>query len=227
LSGSRFRLLLIWALIVAAGCSRHDAAWEQAKTIDTPDAYADYQEQHPRSRYSTEARLRREALLAERDWSSAKQANTRESYQRYLEKHPEGLWVKLAQARVAQLETVAAPGDAADEPAATPELAVALAEPAAAAAVGSASLEAPAAAPPATQVFVQLGAFSSQAAAERAWTNAKRSVAALASLSPTIARSSRSSSLYLLRVGVADLAAARELCAAAARVGQACIVDPS
>jgi cell division protein FtsN len=219
--------LSMLVVVVVSGCSRHDAAWEQAKTIDTADAYADYQEQHPRSRYSTAARLRREALLAERDWSSAKQANTTESYQRYIEKHPEGLWVQLAQARVAQLEAVAAPVDVAEEPAATLELAVAPAEPSAAATVGSASLDAPAAAPPATQVFVQLGAFSSQAAAERAWGNATRSVAALASLQPTIARSSRSSSLYLLRVGVADLAAARELCAAAARAGQACIVDPS
>jgi len=83
-------VLLLCAVLVA--CARPDAAWEEARRLDTPDGYASYQERHPRSPHATEARVRREALLAERDWSVARNADTVEAYGEYLEKHPEGLW---------------------------------------------------------------------------------------------------------------------------------------
>ena len=82
--------------VAAASCARPDAAWEEARRLDTPDGYASYQERHPRSSHAAEARTRREALLAERDWSVARNADTVDAYSEYLQKHPEGLWAGKA-----------------------------------------------------------------------------------------------------------------------------------
>lgn len=212
----------VWAapilvVFLLMGCGRGDPAWEQAKTVDTPDAYAEYQERHPRSPHSAAARERREALLAERDWSTAKQTHTVESYQRYIEQHPEGLWVGLAKERIVVLARSV-------EPSVEPSIEPSIELPVEPSVAQDLPLQPAVVAP---QIFVQLGAFSSQQAAERAWRNAEQKVGALAELEPSIVRSAGGSRLYLLRVGLTDTAAARDLCAAAARVGQACIVDPS
>jgi SPOR domain len=79
--------LAVCATLVLVACARPDAAWEEARRLDTPDGYASYQERHPRSPHAAEART----------------ADTVDSYRDYLAKHPEGLWAGKAKERVAAL----------------------------------------------------------------------------------------------------------------------------
>ena len=179
--------LLVCGWTVA--CARPDAAWEEARRLDTPDGYASYQERHPRSPHAAEARTRREALLAERDWSVARNADTLDAYREYLEKHPEGLWAGKAKERVDALsvDTTApstpivapssaetAPTSTALEPAAVESPPVAAAAAAAAPAPTTPAAVVPAKTtplPPTPKVYVQLGAFSSAEGAKRPGVN--------------------------------------------------------
>ena len=200
--------------VAAASCARPDAAWEEARRLDTPDGYASYQERHPRSSHAAEARTRREALLAERDWSVARNADTVDAYREYLEKHPEGLWAGKAKERVAAL-TVA--------PTALPEPPVASTV-APAPAVSSAPTKTTP--PPAPKVFVQFGAFSSAEGAQKAWRELQSRHVALRDLQPVYRRSGKGATgLHLLKAGVATRADAEKLCRTLQAAGQACLIS--
>ncbi len=208
--------------VVAASCARPDAAWEEARRLDTPDGYASYQERHPRSPHAAEARTRREALLAERDWSVARNADTVDAYSEYLKKHPEGLWAGKAKERVAALtvapsiERVPAPTDSSEPPVA------------AAVAPASVVLAAPAKAtpPPAPKVFVQFGAFSSAEGAQKAWRELQSRHVSLRDLQPVYRRSGKGATgLHLLKAGVATRADAEKLCRTLQAAGQACLIS--
>ena len=210
--------------VVAASCARPDAAWEEARRLDTPDGYASYQERHPRSSHAAEARTRREALLAERDWSVARNADTVDAYSEYLKKHPEGLWAGKAKERVAAL-TVAPSIE--PVPAPTP---TASSEPPVAAPVAPAPvvLAAPAKVTPpsAPKVFVQFGAFSSAEGAQKGWSELQSRHAALRTLQPVYRRSGKGATgLHLLKAGVATRADAEKLCRTLQAAGQACLIS--
>ena len=225
-------VLLLCAVHVA--CARPDAAWEEARRLDTPDGYASYQERHPRSPHATEARVRREALLAERDWSVARNADTLDAYREYLEKHPEGLWAGKAKERVTALtatpsveqatlqdsaEKVAAP------PAATPAP-TAPSEPIVASTPVAPAAPAKITPPPAPKVLVQFGAFSSAEGARKAWRELQSRHAALRDLQPVYQRSGKDASgLHLLKAGVATPTDAEQLCRALQAAGQACLIS--
>lgn len=225
-------VLLLCAVLVA--CARPDAAWEEARRLDTPDGYASYQERHPRSPHATEARVRREALLAERDWSVARNADTLEAYREYLEKHPEGLWAGKAKERVTALTTTpsveqATIQDSAEKvaapPAATPAP-TAPSEPI----VASTPVAPPAPAKitpsPAPKVLVQFGAFSSAEGAQKAWRELQSRHAALRDLQPVYRRSGKGATgLHLLKAGVATRADAEKLCRTLQAAGQACLIS--
>jgi len=225
--------IVVCATLLFAACARPDAAWEEARRLDTPDGYASYQERHPRSAHATEARVRREALLAERDWSVARNADTVEAYGEYLEKHPEGLWAGKAKARVTALsetpaaEVVAAPVESIpvppleSAPVAPAAVAQSVAEPAAAP-VAQKTPEPP----PAPKVFVQLGAFSSAEGAQKAWRELQSRHAVLRDLQPAYRRSGKGATgLHLLKAGVATRADAEKLCRTLQAAGQACLIS--
>lgn len=230
---SRIRLLSLWSLLALSACARSDSAWEEARRLDTPDGYASYQERHPRSAHATEARVRREALLAERDWSVARNADTVEAYGEYLQKHPEGLWAGKAKARVTALsatpaaEVVAAPAEEAPAPAreAPPAQPVAVAQSVAEPAAAPVVQKTPA--PPSVpKVFVQLGAFSSAEGAQKAWRELQSRHAALRELQPVYRRSGKGQTgLHLLKAGVATRADAEKLCRTLQAAGQACLIS--
>lgn len=233
---------LITIVIVSLGlvaCARKDAAWEEARQLDTPDGYASYQERYPRSAYADEARIRREALIAERDWSVARNADTLEAYREYLDKHPEGLWAGRAKERVAALSTAPvapAPAETAS-PSATPVAVTSptptvtpegpkskvISDPA------TPVVTAPPAAPVVTaapKIYVQLGAFSTAEAAQKAWRQLQARHAALRALQPVYRRSrSGSTGLHLLKAGVASQADAEALCRQLQAAGQACLIS--
>jgi len=227
------RLLSLWFLLALSACARSDSAWEEARQLDTPDGYASYQERHPRSAHATEARVRREALLAERDWSVARNADTVEAYGEYLEKHPEGLWAGKAKARVTALSTTpaaavdAAPVEATPAPPAeaTPASPAAVAQSVAEPAAAPAAQKTPEP-PPAPKVFVQLGAFSSAEGAQKAWRELQSRHAALRDLQPAYRRSGKGATgLHLLKAGVATRADAEKLCRTLQAAGQACLIS--
>lgn len=210
--------------LVLAACARSDAAWDEARRLDTPDGYASYQERHPRSPHAAEARTRREALLAERDWSVARNADTVDAYSEYLKKYPEGLWAGKAKERVAAL-TVAPSIE--PVPAPTP---TASSEPPVAAPVAPAPvvLAAPAKVTPpsAPKVFVQFGAFSSAEGAQKGWSELQSRHAALRTLQPVYRRSGKGATgLHLLKAGVATRADAEKLCRTLQAAGQACLIS--
>ncbi len=233
---------------LTAACTRPDAAWDEARQLDTPDGYASYQERHPRSPHATEARTRREALLAERDWSVARNADTIDAYREYLEKHPEGLWAGKAKERVNALsaDTTApsapnvTPSSAETAPtaAALESLEPEAAEPAPAAAVAAVTAAPaptiPAAVVPAKttptpstpKVYVQFGAFSSAEGAQKAWRELQSRHAALRELQPVYRRSGKGATgLHLLKAGVATRADAEKLCRTMQAAGQACLIS--
>lgn len=228
---------VVCATLLFAACARPDAAWEEARRLDTPDGYASYQERHPRSAHATEARVRREALLAERDWSVARNVDTVEAYGEYLQKHPEGLWAGKAKARVTALaatpaaEVVAAPAEEAPVPAREAPPAQPVAQPAAVAQSVVEPAAAPVAqktpAPPsAPKVFVQLGAFSSAEGAQKAWRELQSRHAALRELQPVYRRSGEGQTgLHLLKAGIATRADAEKLCRTLQAAGQACLIS--
>ena len=235
------RLLSLWFLLALSACARSDSAWEEARQLDTPDGYASYQERHPRSAHATEARVRREALLAERDWSVARNTDTVEAYGEYLEKHPEGLWAGKAKARVTTFSATPAAGvDAAPveatpaPPAESTPASPAEATPASPAAVAQSVADAaavPAAQktpepPPAPKVFVQLGAFSSAEGAQKAWRELQSRHAVLRDLQPAYRRSGKGATgLHLLKAGVTTRADAEKLCRTLQAAGQACLIS--
>ena len=197
--------------VAAASCARPDAAWEEARRLDTPDGYASYQERHPRSSHAAEARTRREALLAERDWSVARNADTVDAYSEYLQKHPEGLWAGKAKQRVTAMT-------------ATPSVEPTMGEDSTEeAVVPSAEVAVP---PPAPKVFVQFGAFSSAEGAQKAWRELQSRHVALRDLQPVYRRSGKGATgLHLLKAGVATRADAEKLCRTLQAAGQACLIS--
>lgn len=225
---------VLWCASLAlsiAACARPDAAWEEARRLDTPDGYASYQERHPRSSHAAEARTRREALLAERDWSVARNLDTSEGYREYLEKHPEGLWAGKAKERVNafSLETspvvTAAPVEAVPVEAAPLEAAPVEAAPAPIIPAATAPAKTPPS-PPAPKIYVQLGAFSSAEGAQKAWRELQSRHAALRELQPVYRRSGKGDTgLHLLRAGVATRADAEKLCRTLQAAGQACLIS--
>ena len=208
--------------LLLTACARSDAAWDEARRLDTPDGYASYQERHPRSPHAAEARTRREALLAERDWSVARNADTVDAYSEYLKKHPEGLWAGKAKERVGALtvppsiEPVPAPTDSSEPPVA------------AAVAPAPVVLAAPAKVtpPPTPKVFVQFGAFSSAEGAQKAWRELQSRHVSLRDLQPVYRRSGKGATgLHLLKAGVATRADAEKLCRTLQAAGQACLIS--
>jgi hypothetical protein len=211
---SRNFAVAVFVCSLTAACARPDAAWEEARRLDTPDGYASYQERHPRSPHAAEARTRREALLAERDWSVARNADTVDAYREYVEKHPEGLWAGKAKERVAAL-TVA--------PTALPEPPVASTVAPAPAVTAAPAKAVP---PPAPKVFVQFGAFSSAEGAQKAWRELQSRHVELRDLQPVYRRSGKGATgLHLLKAGVATRADAEKLCRTLQAAGQACLIS--
>lgn len=214
-------VLSLCAVLVA--CARPDAAWEEARRLDTPDGYASYQERHPRSPHATEARVRREALLAERDWSVARNADTVEAYGEYLEKHPEGLWAGRAKERIASIaQPQVIENDAADPAAPTSP------EPSTTTTPAIETPEKLSDSPVATvpEIYVQLGAFSTAEGAKKAWRELQVKHASLRGLQPVYRRSgSGAGGLHLLKAGVTTRASAEALCRELQAAGQACLIS--
>jgi cell division septation protein DedD len=203
--------------------------WERADHAGTMEAYRGFLAQHATGRWSEEARIRIEAFSLG-------------SAPRTPRPTPEQVAEAQANRGVRALRLATAPSDAAsvvpvpasDSPApATPVGATAAPGEAAQPAPGDAAQPAPAAADhrvdrsavPAPGYGVQLGAFGSEAVADREWQRLQgRFGAELGGLSPRIViASTAAGQLYRLQAPAAGEAQARAICDSLKEKDQACV----
>ncbi|MEY4848129.1 MAG: hypothetical protein RLZZ36_1242 [Pseudomonadota bacterium] len=219
-------LLGTFFAVALLGCSTRDDGWEEAVKTDTPDAYDSYLQKHPRSQRAAEARVRRDALVDQRDWLVARRTNSIDGYSAYLAAHADGVWSELATRRREALLKLQAPVDSPSTPPAAP----APLDDAASASVPTLPTEAsaPASVPVRADYVIQLGAFSSNAAARQSWQRMQRSFVELQGFEPRIdSRPVKGSSLYRLRLVLASKEQGDLLCAALKRGGAECVPSSS
>jgi cell division septation protein DedD len=238
---------------LAAGCSREQQDWRSAEAADTSEAYGRFVEQHPASELATQARARLAQLAEERDWTQAGILASADAYRAFLAQHPSGKWSEEARIRIEafalgsaprlapptrvqpggapqgpsgvralQLATATAPPTV-HEAAAVPKVAQLIrAEPAEPAPERDRST---AAGTRGNSYGVQLGAFGSEASADREWRRLQgRFGAQLGGLSPRIvAASDTSGQLYRLQAPAAGEAQARALCDSLRERSQPCV----
>jgi len=239
-------LFLVWGLAMAgvAACGREQQDWRSAESADSSEAWARFLEQHPDSELAPQARTRIAQLAEQRDWQRADAAGTSDAYREFLAQHPRGVHSEQARIRIEGFSLGSAPRTAPQTPdeaalarAASGVKAFRLATapggagsaPAAGAvgAVGAAgSSSSDSARSPGGSYGVQLGAFGSQASADREWQRLQgRFASQLGGLSPQIVTSGTRTGqpLYRLQVAAAGEAQARALCDSLRDQAQACV----
>jgi hypothetical protein len=207
----RALLPVLWISMLAllAGCSRETDAWRAAQAADTVAAYQQFVRDHPASAHAVAADARAAQLAEDEDWRRAQEQDTLQAYQIFLSQHPDSRWAQEARVRV---ETITlGSGAPVVEPAPDPAPAAIPVLPA----------------PPAGAIHgVQLGAFTSEAAARGQWTAmAGRHAAQLKDRSPRVTSvTTATGTLYRLQTPTRDEAEARALCGALSAAGQDCVV---
>jgi hypothetical protein len=224
---------LVTSLALVA-CSGEGRDWRSAEAADTVESYDHFIERHPESEHAEQARARLAQLGEDRDWQRATGTDTAAAYREFLVQHPNGKWAGEARIRVENfaLTTAPAPNDTPTpavsrvqplEPAAQPDSPAVTAATAPAPARAASSSPAPASG---SEFGVQLGAFSSDAAAQAEWQNLQaRHPAQLRSLKPQVRRAaSASGTVFRLQAAVGAEARARGICSALAQASQPCVV---
>jgi hypothetical protein len=180
-----------------AACSGERRDWRSAEAADTVEAYDQFIERHPESELAEQARARLAQLTEEREWQRASTANTPASYRAFLAQHPNGKWAGEARIRLESFSL-----GATAEPVPQADLAV-------------------------EGFGIQLGAFSTEAAAHAEWEKLQaRHAMELGSLIPQVARaaSPAGATVYRLQASVGAEADARGICAALSQASQPCVV---
>ena len=235
-------VLSLSCLLMLAGCSRENDDWRAAQAADTVAAYQQFIREHPASAHAAEADARAAQLVEDEDWRRAQEQDTLQAYQLFVSQHADSRWAQEARTRV---ETITL-GSSANEPATAaapveqPQVAPAqVSPPPRAAAPSPAPAPAPRAAPPAAAPApgataarpgrlawgIQLGAFTSDAAAQTQWKALAGRHASLKSRSPFVESATTASGrLFRLQSATKDEAEARELCRTLSAAGQACVV---
>ncbi len=232
--------------VALAACSGEQQDWRSAEAADTTEAYARFLEQHPGSELARQARARLDQLAEERDWQRTLGDGSLEAYREFVTRYPGGRYSQEARIRIESAalgsipriapqspEAQAAPpsgvkllqlATAARTPPAASPLPAATSAPAAGA-LAESSATAPLGSPMATGYAVQLGAFGSQAGADREWQRLQsRFAAQLAGLTPTVVAADTSAGeLYRLQVAAAGEAQARALCDSLKQQSQSCV----
>ena len=221
-------LVLLTAVTLGlAGCSHVADDWKAAQAADTTEAYQDFLRQHPDSEFGVPAQERIKQLAEDRDWQQASKTDTLDAYQQFVATHADGKWAQEARVRIENFQLTASgsnpsaapPGPAAAGPSLPASTPAAPAKPAAKPVVASK-------AKPAAGHLVQLGAFSSKAHAEAAWSKiSSRFAAQLKSLQPhyAVVQKSRSQPVVRLQLALDSAEHARALCASLKKGSQPCI----
>ncbi len=185
------------AALMLVACSGERRDWRSAEAADTLEAYDRFILRHPESERAEQARARLAQLAQEREWQRASTAHTPAAYRAFLAQHPNGKWAGEARIRLESFALGAPPED----------------------------LPPPVA--PAAGFGIQLGAFSTEAAAHAEWEKLRsRHASELRSLKPQVthAASAAGATVYRLQADVGAEADARGICAALAQALQPCVV---
>ena len=237
--------MVLGALALAGCSSRESADWKSATAADTPKAYQQFLQQHPKSANALQAQARLQQIADDRDWQAAAAADTRDAYEQFVGQHADSKWAQEARIRIENFaQSGAAGGKAAPAPAvtATPSDTLPAAKPAtipppakvATAKPSPANSAAPRHAVTASSQaasgsehghFAQLGAFRTRARAESEWkTLSAKYPAELKSLKPHyIEVKAKGATVYKLRVGMSSVTEARGLCAKLKKHAQVCV----
>jgi len=231
--------VLTAALLAVAACSAEQQDWRAAEAAGTSEAYQQFLEQHPDSELAGKARERVADFLEERDWSQASRTGTADAYRGFLAAHPGGRWAQEARIRIESYALGSiphlapqAPGQTASRAAGVNILRLASAPPANPPAAATAAAPAAAfAAGPTTgasaggRYAVQLGAFGSEASADREWQRLQsRFGTQLSGLSPQVVPAGTSTGqLYRLQAPAAGEAQARAICDSLKAQSQPCV----
>jgi hypothetical protein len=231
------------------GCSGEQQDWRSAEAADTTEGYARFIEQHPDGELATQARGRLHQLAEERDWQRTTSDGTLEAYRGFLTNYPSGRYSQEARIRIesAALGSLARIAPQTPDAQAAPPSGVKLLKLAIAGQSRPAASPAPQAGlaqpgepaqpaqplqamqPPPTldpgSYAVQLGAFGTQASADREWQRLQsRFAAQLAGLTPrVVAADTSSGELYRLQVAAAGERQARALCDSLRQQSQSCV----
>lgn len=207
------------ACLSIGACSREQQDWRAAEAADSVESYGDFLQRHPDSELVAAARTRVAQLTEEREWQQAGSADTADAYRQFLAHHPNGKWAQEARIRIQNfaLSGLAAQGEPASAPVSTP-----IAVPVAATTTAPATASS---APSAEGYGVQLGAFTSETAANAAWEQLRGKFSnPLQGLSPhVVVANTTSGTLYRLQAQVADEAQARAVCDMLRKESQACV----
>ncbi len=80
------------------------SAWDQAKALNTAQAYANYIALWPEGTFSEEARRRARQIREENLWTWASRQNKIVAFEQYLSQYPEGYYSREAYEQIATLE---------------------------------------------------------------------------------------------------------------------------
>ncbi|HEY5102963.1 MAG TPA: SPOR domain-containing protein [Steroidobacteraceae bacterium] len=214
--------LSVAMLVLMSGCSHESRDWQAAQSANTIEAYEAFVTEHPKSAHLGDAQARVEQLTEDRDWQRASTTDTVDAYRQFLAAHPQA---KSAQEARIRIENFGLNGGAA-----------APAAPAAQAFAAGPAMAPVSPAPPSTShpqqeqahaYRVQLGAFSTQAKAERQWHKLTAHYGKeLHGLEPDIERGkgAKGRHVFRLKAQLPSEAKARALCAQLQKRGQACVV---
>jgi hypothetical protein len=100
----RTAIALALLMVLASGCDRQQAAWQEARDADTITAYEAYVQEYGDSLQASEAEQRIRVLRAAELWKQTRQAEAVEPYQRFLEQFPDSQEADQARARLAEIE---------------------------------------------------------------------------------------------------------------------------
>lgn len=214
------------ASCVLVACGGEGRDWRSAEAADTVEAYDQFLEKHPDGEHVTQARARLEQLAEDREWQRATTADTAAAYREFLAQHPNGKWAAEARIRVENF-ALTEPAGATESRNVVSEVRP-LEEPQATQAPPPAKPadRAASASPSGSGFGIQLGAFSTEAAAQAEWRQLQsRHRAQLGPLKPQVQRAaSGSGTVFRLQAHVGAEARARGICSALTRASQPCVV---
>ena len=234
----RTALWLVLAGLVA--CSAEQQDWRSAEAAGTSEAYQRFLDQHPASELAAKARERVGEFAEERDWTQATRLATSDAYRGFLSAHPAGRWAQEARIRIESFALgsiprmqPSMPGQTASRPTGVNILRLASAPHANAAPPAAANAQPPAAnartpASPGAmggRYAVQLGAFGTQASADKEWQRLQsRFSSQLSGLSPQVISAGTSAGqLYRLQAGASGEQQARAICDSLKAQSQPCV----
>lgn len=213
-----------------AACSAEQQDWRSAEAAGTSEAYQHFLDQHQGSELATKARERLGEFAEERDWTQAMRLGTSDAYRGFLVAHPAGRWAQEARIRMESFALGSiprmqpqAPGQTASRPSGVNILRLASAPHPNAAAPLPANAGTSGAAR--GRYAVQLGAFGTQASADREWQRLQsRFSSQLSGLSPQVVPGGSSAGqLYRLQAGASGEQQARAICDSLKAQSQPCV----